>query len=41
MVEALQEGWAALKDKLLEKLAESIKNRMKAVIKADSWYTRY
>ena len=36
IVEALQEGWAVLKDELLEKLAESIENRIKAVIKTDS-----
>ena len=41
LVRALQEGWAALKDELFEKLAVSMENRIKAVLKAEGWYTRY
>jgi len=41
MVKALQEGWAALKDELLENLAMSMERRIQAVLKAEGWYTRY
>ena len=41
MVKALQEDWTALKDELFEKLAVSMMDRIKAVIKAEGWYTKY
>ena len=41
MVKALQEDWDALKDELFEKLAVSIERRIKTVIKAEDWYTKY
>ena len=41
MVEALQEGWATIKDELLEKLATGMKKRIDAVILAEEQYTRY
>ena len=41
MIKALEEGWDALKDELFEKLAVSMKKRIKAVLKAEGWYTKY
>ena len=41
MVKVLQEGWTALKDELFEKLAVSMEDRIKAIIKAEGWYTKY
>ena len=41
MIETLQEAWAALNDKFLKKLIESIKKQIKTVIKTDDWHTKY
>ena len=41
MVEALQEAWAHLNDEFLEKLIESMEKRMKTIIRADGWHTKY
>ena len=41
MVEALQEAWAHINDEFLEKLVKSMEDRIKAVIKADGWHTKY
>ena len=41
MIEALQEAWAALNDEFLENLVESMERRIKTVIKADGWHTKY
>ena len=41
MVEALQEAWDHLNDDFLDRLVESMKDRIKAVIKADGWHTKY
>ena len=41
MVEALQQAWAHINDEFLEKLIESMKKRMKTVIRADGWHTKY
>ena len=41
MIEILQETWTAINEEFLTKLAESIKRRIKAIIKINDWYTRY
>ena len=41
MIEALQEAWAALNDEFLDRLVDSMEDRIKAVIKADGWHTKY
>ncbi len=41
LVKALQEGWDALKNRLFEKLALSIEDRIKTILKAEGWYTKY
>jgi hypothetical protein len=41
MIEALQEAWAHINDEFLEKLIESMKDRIKTVIKTDGWHTKY
>jgi len=41
MIEALQEAWAHINDEFLEKLVESMEKRMKTVIRADGWHTKY
>jgi hypothetical protein len=41
MIKILQEGWAALKDDLFEKLTVSMEKRIEAMIKTKGWYTKY
>ena len=33
--------WEEIKEEVLNKLVVSIQRRLKAVIKADGWYTKY
>jgi hypothetical protein len=33
--------WEELEDSLLKELVESMDRRLEALIKADSWYTKY
>jgi hypothetical protein len=37
----LQEDWTALKNKLFEKLAILIEDRIDTVINTEGWYTKY
>ena len=41
MIKFLQKIWAALSDKLLEKLAVLMINRIKTVLMTEEWYTKY
>ena len=41
MLEALQEGWDALPQDFLDKLVESMEDRVKALLKAEGWHTKY
>jgi hypothetical protein len=36
-----QEAWAALPPELILKLTTSVRNRLRAVIRARGWYTKY
>jgi hypothetical protein len=38
---ALQEAWTLIRKDLMDKLIESMPNRVKACKKADGWHTRY
>lgn len=41
LIRWLQEAWAALPPHLILKLTTSVKNRLRAVIRAQGWYTKY
>jgi hypothetical protein len=41
MVIALQEAWAALDDSFFYTLAESMCDRVAALLKAKGWHTKY
>ena len=41
MIETLQEAWAALNEEFLNRLIESMEDRIKAVIKTDDWHIKY
>jgi hypothetical protein len=41
MLNALQEGWEAIKPEFFEKLIKSMEKRVRAVYKAKGWYTKY
>ena len=37
----IRDAWAALPNDLILKLTKSVKNRLRAVIRAQGWYTKY
>jgi hypothetical protein len=41
LVEILPEAWDAISEDFLENLLISMPHRVKAVLDADGWYTRY
>ena len=41
LIKSAQEAWELLEDKLLNKLAEGMQNRVDAVKDAKGWYTKY
>jgi hypothetical protein len=41
LIRAVQEAWEALLEELLNKLAETIQNRVTAIKEANGWYTKY
>jgi len=41
IVKTLQEDWTALKHELFEKLEMSIEKQIKAVLRTESWHTKY
>lgn len=41
LIKAAKEAWQALDREILVKLSDTMPNRVKAVIEADGWYTKY
>lgn len=41
LIEIAKEAWYMLEDRFLVRLSETMPNRVKAVIEADGWYTKY
>jgi hypothetical protein len=41
LIEAAIETWERLEEDLLNKLIDTMENRVQAVLKADGWYTKY
>ena len=41
LIEAAQEAWRAIKDRVLIRLSETMPHRVRAVIEAEGWYTKY
>ena len=41
LISALHEAWKSIDHELLYGLMASMKDRMKALIKAEGWYTKY
>ena len=37
----IRDAWAALPNDLILKLTKSVKNRLRAVIRAQGWYIKY
>lgn len=41
LVSAAQEAWHAIEERVLVKLSTTMPHRVKAIIEADGWYTKY
>lgn len=41
LIKAAKEAWNSLEDRILVRLSETMPNRVRAVIEADGWYTKY
>lgn len=41
LIEAAQEAWRVIKDRVLIRLSETMPHRVRAVIEAEGWYTKY
>lgn len=41
LVQAAQEAWQAIKQKVYERLCETMDYRVAAIIAANGWYTKY
>jgi hypothetical protein len=41
LVDTAPRAWETIKDRVLQKLAESMLHRLEAVEKAEGWYTKY
>ena len=41
LYDALEQAWVRIESKIIEDLVRSIERRVKAVIEADGWYSKY
>ena len=41
LYEALEQAWVRIEGNIMEDLVRSMERRVKAVIAADGWYTKY
>ena len=41
LIQAAKEAWDSVEDRILKNLSNTMPNRVRAVIAADGWYTKY